>query len=283
MKADDTQYKRLAQAYAEAYGEKLLKERGALPPLALDEARALRSLDERVQSEIKRYKLLRRKRVMGAVSGIAAAVVMLLLATPLARELAPPTAQAPAAAPAAPAPAAPAPAPAAPAPAAPTPAAPAAPAPAAPAPAPAAPAAPAPAPAAPAPAAPAAPAPEPAAPAPAEAAPEPAAPVEQQYEIIPLAFELPQNFTIDAVLQDRGKTVYRLGDAREDDVVLTLEYAEAPETDGLNEIEINASKAYGKYGADYSVLTFEKDGVVFNMTCKYDLNTLIGLGKDILV
>ncbi len=250
MKADDTQFKRLAQAYIEAYGEKLLQERGALPPMALDEARALRLLDARLESEIKRYKARRRTRVMGAVSGIAAAVIILLLATPLMRQIAPAAPQAPAAA----APAAPAPAPAAPAPA------------------PAAPAL-----------EPAAPAPAPAEPAPAAPAAEPAAPGEQPYEIIPLAFELAPNFSVDAVLQDREKTVYKLGDTREDDVVLTLEYAGAPETEGLSEIEINTAKAYGKYGADYSVLTFEKEGVLYTMTCKYDLNTLIGLGKDILV
>ncbi len=46
------------------------------------------------------------------------------------------------------------------------------------------------------------------------------------YGIIPLNAELPDNFTISAVEQDVGRTVYYLDEQNEDDVVMTLEYTE---------------------------------------------------------
>ncbi|MDL2237225.1 hypothetical protein LJC56_05285 [Christensenellaceae bacterium OttesenSCG-928-K19] len=106
---------------------------------------------------------------------------------------------------------------------------------------------------------------------------------EQQYEIIPLSFDLPENFTVEDVEQDIGKTIYYLQDMRLDDTVLTLERSDGfTVPDGLTEYEINGQAAYGSYEPDYSYLTFEKGGIVYEMTCEHDLNTLLELGAAIL-
>lgn len=105
----------------------------------------------------------------------------------------------------------------------------------------------------------------------------------EEYEIIPLGFELPENFTVETVEQDVGKTIYYLQDMRLDDTVLTLERSDGfIVPDGLKEYEINGQTAYGTYQPDYSFLTFEKDGIVYEMTCEHDLNTLLELGAAIL-
>ncbi|HBU11373.1 MAG TPA: hypothetical protein DEB31_01165, partial [Clostridiales bacterium] len=102
-------------------------------------------------------------------------------------------------------------------------------------------------------------------------------------EVIPLGFTLPDNFSVTAVEQDVGKTVYYLQDMRLDDVVLTLERSDGfIVPDGMSEYEINGQTAYGVYKPDYSFLTFESGGLIYEMTSKHDLNTLLELGAAIL-
>ena len=38
----------------------------------------------------------------------------------------------------------------------------------------------------------------------------------------------------------------------------------------------------GFSGPDYSLLTFDADGILYVLSCRYDINTLIGLGEAIL-
>jgi hypothetical protein len=84
------------------------------------------------------------------------------------------------------------------------------------------------------------------------------------------------------VEQDVGKTIYYLDNTRLDDAVVTLEYAELPDISGLTVYEINGQPAYGKYSPDYSALIFTKDGILYELTSKYDINTLMELGEAIL-
>ena len=109
-----------------------------------------------------------------------------------------------------------------------------------------------------------------------------ATPGQPQYETIPLGFTLPTNFSVAHVEQDRGKTIYHLENELRDDVVLVLEKSAHVETAGLAKIPIGAYTAYGEFYADYSVLTFSRGGVTYEMSCRHDLNTLIGLGERIL-
>lgn len=106
------------------------------------------------------------------------------------------------------------------------------------------------------------------------------------YEVIALSANLSNNFSIESYEQDVSKTVYYIDDTYSDDVVLTLEkieHAKALETDELSELIINGHLAYGYYGPDYSIVTFEADGIVYSMTCKHDINTLVSLSESILV
>jgi len=102
-------------------------------------------------------------------------------------------------------------------------------------------------------------------------------------EIIPLSVELPDNFTISTVEQDVGKTIYHLDNTEMDDAVVTMERTQdMPDVTGLNQYDINGHTAYGKYLPDYSVLVFNKDDILYELTCKYDINTLVELGSRIL-
>lgn len=104
------------------------------------------------------------------------------------------------------------------------------------------------------------------------------------YEIIPLSATLPANLTQIGVEQDNAQSIYYLSDQRQDDVVLTMEYSDSgPATDGLVQIDLDGHTTWGAVTGDYSLLTFEQDGILYTMTCKYDINTLLPLGRSILI
>lgn len=103
------------------------------------------------------------------------------------------------------------------------------------------------------------------------------------YAVIPLTFTLPENFAVAGVEQDNARSVYFLSDQRFDDVVLTLERTtRPPETGGLVEIEIDGVLTYGISTGDYSLLTFNSGDILYTLTCRYDINTLLPLGRSIL-
>jgi len=108
---------------------------------------------------------------------------------------------------------------------------------------------------------------------------------EQEFEVIPLSFELPPNLSVAGFEQDNEKSIYYLSDTRLDDVVMTMEKAVSQEDyskEGLVEISINQHKTYGRTEGEYSLLTFEKEEIRYVMTCKHDINTLVSLGGYIL-
>ena len=105
------------------------------------------------------------------------------------------------------------------------------------------------------------------------------------YEILPLSFSLPERFTLAGFEQDVAKTVYYLEDSKRDNVVMTLERSEDAEDfekNALVPLVINGHEAYGSTGNGYSLLTFEKQGIVYVLTCRHDINTLLSLGGIIL-
>jgi len=101
--------------------------------------------------------------------------------------------------------------------------------------------------------------------------------------VIQLAFAMPDQFSIARVEQDDGQTIYFLNDTLRDDVVLTLEHGDAPNLRAdMMEVDLGQTTAHALHTPDYSVLTFEKDGTVYTMTCRHDLNTLVSLGRHIV-
>ena len=112
-------------------------------------------------------------------------------------------------------------------------------------------------------------------------APAPAvqAPEAQGYKIIPLAATLPRGFTQTGFEQDYEKSIYYIEDEYLDDVVITLEPANTPpDTSGLVEIILGESVVFGKQTDAFSLLTFSSDEVLYTLTCRYDINTLLRLG-----
>lgn len=117
-----------------------------------------------------------------------------------------------------------------------------------------------------------------------DAAPQESAMPNEDLLLIPLSFELPDNLSVENSELDNGKTIYYLHNTQLDDVVMTLEKTTAENVahDGLVEIQINQSTAYGMSGPDYNLLTFQKEDIAYVLTCEHDINTLIGLSKHIL-
>jgi len=113
----------------------------------------------------------------------------------------------------------------------------------------------------------------------------PATPPPPVYETLPLSFDLPAQFTVAAVEQDIEKTVYHLADDKLDDVVLTLERSgDLSRYDMLVALSIGGQDAFGSSGGGYSLLAFEDEesDILYVLTCKHDINTLLLLGASIL-
>lgn len=101
--------------------------------------------------------------------------------------------------------------------------------------------------------------------------------------IIPLTFSAPAGFTQSKVEQDQGKSIYYFADRSGDDVVLTLEASSAPvDTAAFTRLDINHAAAYAKSEDAYQLITFEKDGLRYTLTCRHDVNTLVRFGEVIL-
>jgi len=94
---------------------------------------------------------------------------------------------------------------------------------------------------------------------------------------------LPSRLSVAGTMEDHGQSIYRLADSQNDDVVLTLEENRPIIIDnGLMEVAVNGKTAYIKTNADVKLLTFEKNGLTYTLTCRYELDTLLELGKNIL-
>jgi hypothetical protein len=102
------------------------------------------------------------------------------------------------------------------------------------------------------------------------------------YEVIPLSADLPYGFVQAGFEQDREKSVYYIEDIYSDDVVLTIEESEETIDDSrLTYVSLGDTDAYGTTTGSYSLLTFKRDSVLYTMTCRYDINTLVRLGKGL--
>ena len=116
---------------------------------------------------------------------------------------------------------------------------------------------------------------------------------ETSYEPITLAFMLPPEYNVSGWEQDIGQTIFYIDEAANDNIVLVAErtvetggtgnYDEALFIEaGLREITINDTRMYAVARADYSLFTFQKDDIVYRMTCKYDYKTIVSLCEKIL-
>ncbi len=104
-------------------------------------------------------------------------------------------------------------------------------------------------------------------------------------EPIPLSFTLPSSFSVSDVEVDRGETIYSLDDNKDDDVVLKLSYSAdsnpLPMVAGLTTFHMGDKTCYGLSTPDFKMLWIEKDGILYEMSCRYDYSTLLTLGERI--
>jgi len=98
-----------------------------------------------------------------------------------------------------------------------------------------------------------------------------------------IAAVLPTRLSVSAVEQDRGQSIYLLDDRYGDNVVLILEHPDKPlDTSGLVPVRSNGRTAYYRAGDFYNLMTFDKDGTRYTMTCRYEMDTLAELSENIL-
>lgn len=102
-------------------------------------------------------------------------------------------------------------------------------------------------------------------------------------DIIPLEAALPDNFSITNIVQDGSETIYNIADTNNDGVILTICKSDGTmDIDGFEQININQTPAYVLEEDDYILLKFEKDGCLYSLTCKYNVNTLIQISESII-
>ncbi|MDR0964325.1 MAG: hypothetical protein LBM60_06895 [Clostridium sp.] len=101
--------------------------------------------------------------------------------------------------------------------------------------------------------------------------------------LISLSFQVPSGFTQTDAQQDQGKSIYYFDDQMGDHVVLTLEEIDASiDISSYTQLDINNASAYAASREGYQIMTFEKDHVLYTLTCRYDVNTLLRFGEKIL-
>ena len=113
----------------------------------------------------------------------------------------------------------------------------------------------------------------------------PAPPSSEVYEALPLSFQIPARFTVASVDQDVGITIYHLRDDNLDDVVITLERSgDISKYNDLLEIPVGAGHAFASGGSGYNLLAIMDEGsdILYTLTCRHDVNTLVLLGGSII-
>ena len=103
-------------------------------------------------------------------------------------------------------------------------------------------------------------------------------------EMIELTASLPANLSVVNQKVDQGTTIYYLEDLYRDDVVMQMNYGELAEqdTEAMKKIEVNGKIIYGQDTRTYKKLVFEENGIVYVLTCRYDINTLLPICEKIL-
>ncbi|MGI6404176.1 MAG: hypothetical protein ACOX0K_08235 [Oscillospiraceae bacterium] len=105
----------------------------------------------------------------------------------------------------------------------------------------------------------------------------------QDGPIIPLPFELPEHLTILSAEQEGEKSTYLLSSTLSNRIVLTLEStSRTPNTEGLTPLSIDGQTVYTATYPQEQFLTFQKGGILYEMTCPSDLEALIAFSRVIL-
>lgn len=102
-------------------------------------------------------------------------------------------------------------------------------------------------------------------------------------KLIPISFELPSNLYVSSSKVDQGESVYRLSNIYNDEIVLIMKEGQLDDAyREYHEETIDGYTVYGYSQAGCQLLAFEKDGITYVITCRYDMGTLIDLTQHIL-
>ncbi|MDR1798176.1 MAG: hypothetical protein LBR44_12230 [Clostridiales Family XIII bacterium] len=104
-------------------------------------------------------------------------------------------------------------------------------------------------------------------------------------EPIPIPFHVPEHYAVLSASMDNGVGVYYIAHEDGDDVVVTV----APEEEGAaapgevmpDEVEIDGETVAAAVTPDYKMLSFEKGGDVYTLSCREDMGTLAALYREL--
>lgn len=95
--------------------------------------------------------------------------------------------------------------------------------------------------------------------------------------------KLPPGYTLSKKDYDKNKTIYYIASNTNNDIVLTTEeFASVIEKEFFQELQIKDTKVYGLVKDDFSVITYEKDNILYTLTSRYDYQDLIELSKSLI-
>jgi len=104
-------------------------------------------------------------------------------------------------------------------------------------------------------------------------------------EPIPIPFHVPEHYAVLSASMDNGVGVYYIAHEDGDDVVVTVDGQGGGEADDAaafpETVVIDGTPVEAKVRADYKMLTFERDGAVYTLSCREELGTLAALYRTI--
>jgi len=103
-----------------------------------------------------------------------------------------------------------------------------------------------------------------------------------EFQAIPLNFSLPAGFSASEPEVDRTITTYYLQHTDGDSVVIMLERDAPLVTDGLTRLTVQGyGTVWVRSTADYKLMTFKHEGILYTLTCRHDMETLVRIYKSV--
>ena len=98
-----------------------------------------------------------------------------------------------------------------------------------------------------------------------------------------MAARLPYGYDVTGVDYDNAKTIYHILNDTNNQIVLTTEKTSLDiDLAYYQEIRINGVRVFGMVKNDYSLITYEQDGLIYTLTSRYNYKDLIDISKNII-
>jgi len=106
---------------------------------------------------------------------------------------------------------------------------------------------------------------------------------QSQMQMALMSAKMPAGYNVTGIDYDMEKTIYYIKNDTDNQIVMTAEKSEFDiEFAYYQEIRINGEPVYGMVKSDFSVITYEKDGVVYTLTSRYNYEDLVDISKNII-